>query len=153
MATRSRLRAHTGTQQVIRTIGRLYGISVHAPFLDSEVVRACLSVAAHLRPDPAVPKRLLREALAGLVPEAVLSRPTKGDYTSEAYLGVRQAVPVLRSLLEGSVAADYGLLEPGPVRRVLDSAVRGMPTPWGALSQVFAIELWLRETQGRIAPI
>ena len=149
LVTRSWLRSQTLTQQAIREAGNQVGISVHAPFLDSDVVRTCLSLPAHLRVNPNVAKPLLRAALTDLIPKAVLSHPAKGDYTKESHHGVRRAAPTLRRLFAESATADHGLLEPGPVRLVLDRAIQGFPTPWGALSQVIAVELWLRENQGR----
>jgi asparagine synthase (glutamine-hydrolysing) len=133
------------TLSTVRAVGAEFGIEVHAPFMDTEVVKACLSLPAYRRADPTMPKPLLRAALAGIVPEAVLARTTKGDYTRDAYLGVRRAAPALRRLLSESVAADYGILEPGPVLDVLEDAIQGLPTPWGALHQVFAVEAWLRQ--------
>lgn len=147
--TRSWLRLQTMTQRSARLAGAEFGISVHAPFLDTEVVRACLSLPAYRRVDPRTPKPLLRMALTGLVPDIVLSRPTKGNYIRDAYQGVRIAAPKLRRLLDDSAAADLGLLNPSPVRKALDDAVRGLPTPWGALNEVLAVELWLRDIQGR----
>lgn len=147
--TRSWLRGQTLTQRAVRDAGRELGISVHAPFLDSDVVRACLSLPARCRFEPTMPKPLLRKALSSLIPKAVLSHPAKGDYVMEAYRGVRRAAPALRGLFADSAAADLGLLEPGPVRVVLDKAIQGLPTPWGALNQAIAVELWLRENQGR----
>jgi asparagine synthase (glutamine-hydrolysing) len=135
------------TLHTVRQVGAEFGIDVHAPFMDTEVVRACLSLPAYRRADPTLPKPLLRAALAGRVPDAVLARTTKGDYTRDAYLGVRRAAPALRRLLSEPVAADLGILEPGPVRDVLERAVQGMPTPWGALNQVIAVETWLRERE------
>jgi asparagine synthase (glutamine-hydrolysing) len=147
--TRSWLRNQALTQRAVRDAGREFGISVHAPFLDSEVVRACLSLPARRRADPTVYKPLLRTALSGLVPEAALSHPVKGDYSKEIHHGVRRAAPALRRLLTESAAADYGLIEPRPVLAALDSAIQGLPTPWHALNQVIAVELWLREIQGK----
>lgn len=135
------------TLSTIRAVGAEFGIEVHAPFMDTEVVKACLSLPACRRADPTMPKPLLRTALAGIVPPAILARTTKGDYTRDAYLGVRRAAPTLRRLLSESVAADHGILEPGPVLEVLERAVQGLPTPWGALHQVFAVEAWLRQRE------
>lgn len=146
--TRSWLRSQTLTQQAVRDAGREIGISVHAPFLDSDVVRACLSLSAHRRAAPDVYKPLLRHALSKHLPDAVLSHAAKGDYTGETYRGARQAAPALRRLLTDSVAADHGLIEPRPVLAALDRAVQGLPAPLDALSQVIAVELWLRKEQG-----
>ena len=152
LVTRSWLRGQTLTQRAVRDVGREFGISVQAPFLDSDVVRACLSLSAHRRVDPAVHKPLLRRALSDLVPKAVLSHPAKGDYSRESHHGLRHAAPALRRLLANSAAADHGLIEPGPVLAALDNAVEGLPTRWDALNQVIAVELWLRNTQGKVVP-
>jgi asparagine synthase (glutamine-hydrolysing) len=119
-------------------------ITLHAPFLDSTVVETCLSLPAHRRWDPFIAKPLLRNALAGLVPIEILDRRTKGDYTQPAYAGLRRASNTLRKLFESPATADYGLIEPAPVRETLGNALQGMPAPWGAINQLIAIELWLR---------
>jgi asparagine synthase (glutamine-hydrolysing) len=147
--TMDRLRQQALTLNTVRAVGAEFGIEVHAPFMDTEVVRACLSLPAHRRADPSTPKPLLRAALSGLVPDAVLTRTTKGDYTRDAHLGVRRAADALRRTMTDPAAADLGILEPAPVRAVLDGAIQGLPTPWGALNQVFAVETWLREKGNR----
>lgn len=141
------LRQQALTQRAVREVGVEFGIAAHAPFLDTEVVRACLSLAACRRADPTVAKPLLRAALTGLVPEPVLARRTKGDYTKDAYQGVRRAAGELRRLLAEPALADHRLIEPGPVREALAGAIEGMPTPWGTLNQVLAAELWLRHRE------
>lgn len=153
VVTRSQLRTQMLTQRAVRDVGHEFGIAVHAPFSDSAVVRACLSLPAYRRADPTMPKPLLRLALSGLVPEPVLARPTKGDYTRSAYLGVRRAAPALRRLLADSAAADHGLIDPVPVRAALDGAIEGLPTPWGALNQALAVEVWLRDVSRKVAGV
>ncbi|MGI5505720.1 asparagine synthase-related protein [Lentzea sp. CA-135723] len=143
----SQLRSHGLTQRVHREVGELAGIDVHAPFLDTAVVRAAIAVPAFRRADPAVAKPLLRKALDGLVPDRVLARETKGDYTREAYAGLRRAAPVLRKYLNDSAAAELELIDPVPVRAALEDAVNGRRVPWGALNQVLAVEVWLRERE------
>lgn len=139
------------TQRAVRETGARYGVEVHAPYLDSEVVRVCLSLPAWRRCDPAEPKPLLRKALAGLVPPLVLTRRTKGDYTATAHRGIRWNLPALRELLTNPVSAEIGLIEPRRVRAALERAAQGLETPWAPLNQVLAIELWLRELTGGVA--
>ncbi|WP_460402371.1 albusnodin/ikarugamycin family macrolactam cyclase [Actinophytocola sediminis] len=148
--TMSQLRTQILTERAVRAVGGEFGVEVHAPYLDSEVVRACLALPAWRRADPAVAKPLLRAALTGLVPDTVLTRPTKGNYARSAFVGVRRAAPALRALLADSTAADHGLLDPVPVRAVLERAIQGLPTPWRALNQVFAVELWLRDVSAKV---
>lgn len=147
----SYLRSHGLTQRVLREAGAEVGVAVHAPFLDTAVVRAALAIPAHRRADPAVAKPLLKKALSGLVPGRVLARATKGDYSREAYQGIRRAAPNLRKLLADSAAADFGLINPVPVRKTLEDAVHGLPVPWGALNQVLAVEVWLRDNAMKVA--
>lgn len=145
------LRQHGLTQKVHREAGDEAGIDVHAPFLDTAVVRAALAMPAHRRADPAVAKPLLKKALAGLVPDRVLSRETKGNYSREAYQGLRRAAPGLRKLLADSAVGDFGLIDPVPVRRTVEDAVNGLRVPWGALNQVLAVEVWLRANAREVA--
>ncbi|SFR20541.1 asparagine synthase (glutamine-hydrolysing) [Lentzea waywayandensis] len=147
----NQLRLHGLTQQVHREAAAEVGIAAHAPFLDTAVVRAAMAIPARRRADPAVAKPLLKKALAGLVPDRVLSRETKGDYSREAYQGIRRAAPELRRLLSDSAAADFGLIDPVPVRQVLEDAVNGLRVPWGALNQVLAVEVWLRANARKVA--
>jgi asparagine synthase (glutamine-hydrolysing) len=147
----TQLRLHGLTQQVHRVIGREAGVSVQAPFLDTAVVRAAMAIPARRRADPMVAKPLLRKALAGLVPDRVLTRETKGDYSREAYQGMKRAAPFVRKLLADSAAADFGLIDPLPVRQTLEDAVNGLRVPWGAFNQVIAVEVWLRAHEKEVA--
>ncbi|NRN71081.1 Macrolactam synthetase C [Kibdelosporangium sp. 4NS15] len=148
VVTSARLRLQALTQRAVRTSGAQCGVAVHAPYLDTDVVRACLALSASRRSSITKPKPLLRAALSSLVPDLVLARPTKGDYTADAYQGIRRAAPVLRRLLENPATADHGLIEPAPVRQTVVRAIDGLPTPWGALNQWIAVELWLRNQSG-----
>ncbi|WP_167979584.1 asparagine synthase [Lentzea indica] len=150
-AVLSQLRLHGFAQRVLREAGDEVGVAVHAPFLDTAVVRAATTIPAHRRADPTVAKPLLKKALAGLVPDRVLSRETKGDYSREAYQGLRRAAPCLRKLLADSAAADFGLIDPVPVLQTIEDAVNGLRVPWGALNQVLAVEVWLRANAGEVA--
>ncbi|GHH50776.1 asparagine synthase-related protein [Lentzea cavernae] len=147
----TQLRLHGLTQQVHRVIGLAAGVSVQAPFLDTAVVRAAMAIPAHRRADPAVAKPLLKKALTGLVPDRVLARETKGDYSREAYQGIKRAAPFVRKLLADSAAADFKLIDPIPVRQTLEDAVNGLRVPWGALNQVLAVEVWLRAHEREVA--
>lgn len=80
---------------------------MHAPYLDSAVVRACLALPAW--PRAASPA----DRLGGRRP-----RPAR----------------------------------PVPVRAVLERPIQGLPTPWRALNQALAVELWLREVSGEGVP-
>ncbi|MEV8410786.1 asparagine synthase-related protein [Streptomyces niveus] len=117
-----------------------------APFLDSDVIRACAALPAHLRAAPPAFKPLLGAALADLVPAPVLARRTKGDYGDEDYQGARACARELRGLLVDSRLAELGVVEPSAVVAALDRAVMGLRVPFPALNRLLAAEIWLRNT-------
>jgi len=59
------------------------GIFPHYPFLDSDVVRFCLSLPSEAKLHGGMTRWVLREAMRGLVPDIVRLRRTKADFTPE----------------------------------------------------------------------
>ncbi|MFD0395366.1 asparagine synthase-related protein [Streptomyces nogalater] len=125
-----------------------HGIDLAVPFLDNEVIRACLAVPADERGAPGAYKPLLDAAFTGsrVVPGFVLARTTKGGFNALAYAGLRDNAPVLRDLLgPSSQLAALGLVTEQPVADALARAAAGQPTAQGALHLVVAAEVWLRQ--------
>jgi asparagine synthase (glutamine-hydrolysing) len=144
LAALADLRRSGDAQRHLRALGQIWDLPVHAPFLDTAVIRAGLGVPAVNRADPWAYKPMLRQAMAGLVPNAVLGRQTKGDYSAEDYRGARIARDGLRELLRDSRLADLGIIEPRTVRSALDRMAEGIAVPLGPLNMLLATETWLR---------
>ncbi|MFC0627468.1 albusnodin/ikarugamycin family macrolactam cyclase [Kribbella deserti] len=125
------------------------GLPAHAPLLDNAVVRACGSVAPHQLQSCTTQKPLLGTALRGLVPQYLLSRPTKGGYDGNAYAGVRRNAATLRALLEDSLLASEGLLDLSPARAELARIVAGAPGRLASLEALLTTELWLASASSR----
>ncbi len=133
-----------------------HGIELAAPFLDNEVIRACLAVPADERGAPGTYKPLLDAAFAGsrVLPDFVLARTTKGGFNALAYAGLRAGAPVLKDLLgSSSQLAALGLVTERPVAEVLARAAAGQPTAQGALHLVVAAEVWLRQHAATAATV
>ncbi|WP_327170143.1 albusnodin/ikarugamycin family macrolactam cyclase [Streptomyces sp. NBC_01336] len=122
---------------------QLWGLPMHAPYLDGPVIDACLAVPGWERWVPEDFKPLARTALTGAVPEHLLKRRTKTPMTQSLHLGLRTNAAPLRRIINDSVVAGAGLLDPGPVLAALDGAIRGERTPLGPLHQLITTELWL----------
>jgi asparagine synthase (glutamine-hydrolysing) len=152
LAALTDVRRSGDAQRQLRRLAAPLGLEVHAPFLDDAVIRAALSVPAHVRADPRAYKPLLGAALDGLLPAEVLTRKTKGDYTAEDYAGVRAALPALRTLLRDSRLADLGVIEPAAVLAAVDRMAAGVTVPLGPLNTVLATEAWLHGTDWRHGP-
>lgn len=137
------LRNSAAVQGQFTSIAREFGVWPQAPFLDSEVVRACTSLPLPLKADPFTVKPLLAAGLAGLVPDPVLRRRTKGDYAAEDYWGARLSAAELRARLVRSPLADLGIIEPSRVIASLDRAVAGLSAPFPALNRLLGADMWL----------
>lgn len=136
----------TGWRQLA---GEQYGVDLVAPYLDNEVIRACLAVPAGQRGAPGRYKPLLATAFtgAGVLPDFVLARTTKGGFNALAYAGLRNNAPVLLDLLgPSSRLAAAGLADGPPIARMLARAAAGQPTAQGALHLAVAAEVWLRQS-------
>ncbi|WP_208765291.1 albusnodin/ikarugamycin family macrolactam cyclase [Streptomyces albidochromogenes] len=140
------LRASASAQRQLAHLAAPLGIWPQAPFLDNDVVRACLRLPAHHRSRPPALKPLLGPALAGAVPAPVLARRTKGDYSDEDYQGARLAAGTLRDIIGTSRLAALGVIDPRPVAASLDRALMGLRAPFPALNRFLGVELWLRNT-------
>lgn len=124
-----------------------YDIELAAPYLDNEVVRACLAVPAPQRGTPGRYKPLLAAAFPnGPIPGFVLARTTKGGFNGLSYAGYRNNHTVLRDLLgPTSHLAGLGLITSPAVRDQLRRAAAGQPAAQGALHQAVSAEVWLRQ--------
>jgi asparagine synthase (glutamine-hydrolysing) len=147
LAALSDVRRSGDAQRQLRQLAAPLGLETQAPFLDSAVICAALSVPAPARASPWTYKPLLGEALGGLVPAEVLTRRTKGDYASEDYVGARAALSALHAQLRDSRLAALGVIEPMAVMRTLDLMATGIAVPLGPLNALLAVEAWLRSRE------
>ncbi|OLM28609.1 Asparagine synthetase [glutamine-hydrolyzing] [Pseudonocardia sp. Ae717_Ps2] len=130
---------------------QLHGITLHNPFTDPTVVDAALAVPGPLRAAPGDYKPVLRQAMAGLLPESVTGRRTKGDFTPDQYRGLRTHLQALTGLVDGELAA-RGLIDPDRYRALLTRAAAGAPgIGFHQLNPVLATEVWLRALDQRPA--
>lgn len=135
-------------------IGRAFthhGIDAHTPYLDDNVIRACLATAGHNRANPAVYKQIMRIAFAGLVPPQVLTRDSKSGYNDPVFNALRAKMPLLQQMMRDSRLADLGIIEPREVNAALQRVMRGeLPSP--SLDALIAQEFWLRGRESLNSP-
>ncbi len=136
--------AYGRAHRIHTALAAAHSVQLHAPYLDDAVITACLAVPAANRTSPRQAKPLLCAAMAGRIPESVLTRTTKGDYSMLAYRGLSRHHHVLIDLLTNSRLADLGLLDESAVRTDLARGAAGLPIPLATLDQVLGTELWLR---------
>jgi asparagine synthase (glutamine-hydrolysing) len=131
------------TLRHINTVTARTGVSWEAPFLDDRVIEAALSVRITDRMVSGRYKPLLVEAVRDTVPAELLSRRDKGEFSAEAYRGLRENRARLLELCDDSRLAGLGLIDPTALRAALLN-----PGPMAQQLQPFestvACEGWLR---------
>ncbi|MFE4535807.1 asparagine synthase-related protein [Streptomyces scopuliridis] len=120
------------------------------PFLDSTVVRACLSIPAHERRKTGMYKPLLAAARPDL-PLWLTGRRSKGNFTPLLIAGMRTNRHMLAQMILSSPLTESGLIDPGEVTGALNTAASGdARAPLAALDQFFAASWWLSDHHAEI---
>jgi asparagine synthase (glutamine-hydrolysing) len=120
-----------------------FGVHLDMPYFDDRVVESVLAVRPHERVSPWRYKPLLSEAMRGVVPDAVLGRATKGEFSEDVRRGFRTNLPAILNLFADSTLSDQGLINCDELRNRL-LAPRPDNTVVVALESLIGCETWLR---------
>ncbi len=127
----------------------LEGLDAAFPFLDRDLIAFLMATPGHVQNHDGVPRALLREAMAGILPEAVRARTWKADFTDAANRSVAGDLQrVYGLLLRGSLSARLGYLDERRLADALPALEAELAGPdclatWD-LTDLFALETWLR---------
>lgn len=136
---------HHGTRatRVLHQVGEHSGLPLASPFLDDRVIEACWSVRSEERATPWEFKPLLKSAMRGRMPDALLRRTTKGEASADAANGLRENRDRLADLWRDSLLAKAGLVD---ADKLLDITLRPSSPELrhGGLDATLACEIWLR---------
>ena len=137
-------------------VGSMYGVDHAFPFLDRDLVEFLMGVPGTVLVRDGVPKALLRGALCGAVPDSILQRRTKGDFTADVNQSSRRDCPAARRMLgRDALVVQLGYVDADKLRSglaALDGALEGSAScvaSW-RLMAVVALELWLRRFAGNL---
>jgi asparagine synthase (glutamine-hydrolysing) len=143
------LRVSGESQYYPQRQARDFGIAVHAPYLDSRVIKAALQAPAHVRAHPESFKYILQEAFRGMLPDILLTRNSKSIFNGEDYRGLRASWDNVTSLLTKDCRlADLGIIEPTQVIQELYSLNTGRQGRLYGVRLIIAAEVWLRLLEG-----
>lgn len=130
--------------KVQQQLAEFYDVNLEFPYLDSLVIDACLSARPEERTNPFIYKPLLSRALHHDLPKSVFTRNTKGDYTTDEFIGRRQNLAVINEFLQTSLLADMELIDIREFRASMQQFSMGFDAVLLNFNQTLAIELWLR---------
>jgi asparagine synthase (glutamine-hydrolysing) len=121
-----------------------HSIEARVPFLDTSIVEFALALPAAAKLDPTATKKVLREAMRGVIPESVRTRRDKIAFRApeEEWLGPRyetSSAPVFRAARE----AIAPLLSQRGARN-FDRALAGAAPRDNAFFRAIAFGTWLR---------
>jgi asparagine synthase (glutamine-hydrolysing) len=150
----SRLRIHHELLSMMRLNGHInrrasqvtsrFGVSYEAPYIDDRVIEAVMAIRLEDRTSLTEYKPVLKRAMRGIVPDEILTRRSKGDYSPHLYSGIRRHQQrILDELGPDSHLARLGLIDPDAVRRTLASVHPDARTLAPA-DPTLACEAWLR---------
>lgn len=119
-------------------------LEVRAPFLETEVVELVLRLPARYKLGLASTKRLLKQALRGLVPAEILARPKKGFGIPMAAWIRGPLRPLFEDLFSRQSLERTGVLDPAASRTLLDRHLSGAADLRKPLWTLAAFMLWQR---------
>jgi asparagine synthase (glutamine-hydrolysing) len=133
-----------------RAAARIHGVDVRYPFRDRDLVAFLMAIPGDIVNRRGVPTGLLRQALAGILPDAICHRRSKADFTALENRAMRRDVIRLEALLRSQcLAAQAGFVDssalahlPSTFDRLSDNDDAGSPG-W-LLTDLAGLEIWLR---------
>lgn len=114
------------------------------PLLAQPVLEACLRVPSWLWLRGGRDRAVARAAFRGLLPDATLSRRSKGHLASLLIAGYMATRPQLENLLLDGRLAAAGLLDRDAIRNYLRRDVRPVEADYMRLLDLSSAETWLR---------
>jgi asparagine synthase (glutamine-hydrolysing) len=124
-------------------------VEVRYPFLYRPLVEAALRMPVPMRIRPEGTKWVLREAMRGLLPEEIRRRSGKGAIDTRIVWSLQRERHRIDELLRDPILAQLGCIEPGQLRRTVESARRGTERNLVYLMSALSLETWLAVRAGR----
>jgi asparagine synthase (glutamine-hydrolysing) len=80
-------------------IGAVHDLEIAFPYLDSRLVQFLMSIPGEVQSHNGVPRGLMREAMRGVVPDAIIDRRSKGEFTHLTNEGIEHDFAAIHDLL------------------------------------------------------
>jgi asparagine synthase (glutamine-hydrolysing) len=119
-------------------------LEVRSPFLDHQIMEFAASLPQHLKLRGWTQKVLLRRAMKGLLPEAVLRRPKMGFGVPIDHWFRHELREMAYDVLLDARARERGYFRPEVVRRYLDEHAEGRQHHHFRLWSLLMLEQWHR---------
>jgi len=142
------LRYEWNTNVVVPTIDLFnarFSLETRYPFFDRRLVEYLMGIPEDQRWRGDLPKTVLRNAMQGILPDAIQQRKTKADFTMlyDMELRGRQREKV-GEVIHNLALAPLGIVNDQSVRDMFEAYCRGNSSHRASLSVILGLELWCR---------
>jgi asparagine synthase (glutamine-hydrolysing) len=97
------------------------GLEIAFPFLDRDLVQFLMSIPGEIQSHEGIPRNLMRQAMRGIVPEAIVNRLTKGVFTHLGNESIESDFDAIKELLgPRCLAVEMGYFESSVLSKTLD---------------------------------
>jgi asparagine synthase (glutamine-hydrolysing) len=120
-------------------------LETRAPFLDVDVMELAFSMPGHLKVRDGRRKFVVKEALRGLLPDAILNRRKEGFSIPMKQWLRKDLRPMMERLLAPDRLAARGFVDPGETRRMMDEHCSGSANHAHVLFSLMVFERWAEE--------
>jgi asparagine synthase (glutamine-hydrolysing) len=111
----SRLGYHVQCMEWNHRMGAMHGLDIAFPYLDRDLMQFLISIPGDVQSHDGVPRGLMREAMRGTVPDAIVDRRTKGQFTHLANESIAHDFPAIREILgPTALSVQFGYVD-GPM--------------------------------------
>jgi asparagine synthase (glutamine-hydrolysing) len=124
-----------------------HSVEARVPFLDHRLVEYAFSLPAEEKIRGAETKHVLREAMRGVLPDAIRLRRDKIGFRADPSASTRFAAAHRRALVENRTAQEAAWFDSYAVRRLIDAA-HADPTLEFPLWRTVNVKLWARAHWG-----
>lgn len=122
-----------------------HGLEAQLPFLDADLIQLLFAIPPEHALHEGVPKALLRSAMTGIVPDSVLARRDKGDYTDAITASFREVqAECLDRLENGMRLVKHGLMSGDAADRALARVNGRGEIDTSLLSTLVGLDAWLK---------
>ncbi|WP_131849343.1 asparagine synthase-related protein [Baia soyae] len=120
-------------------------VNICFPYLDHNVIRVCMRASSEKKMNPYELKPLLKRAFQHELPDCLLTRNTKGNYTSDVYYGMRQQFSWFQENFQQMILAELDLVDIRRFRECFHRLSMGVPVSLPEFHQTLSLEMWLRQ--------
>ena len=119
-----------------------HGMEPRYPFYDRRLIEFALALPEDQRWRDDQTKHVLRQAMRGLLPNSILERKSKAEFSHLFKRSIEQesAGKVIQSLRLGAA----GFVDAAVIREMHDQCMRGDRLPMGPVWMILALEYWYR---------